>query len=84
MAAFDFPLASARRLALCAPEGRIAPIGASNRKRVLNRGRVLNRRRVTAAVLIGEADLVDHHDVDAMDIYVVGGDGDDDDDDAAV
>ena len=45
---------------------------------------MLNRRRVPEAVLIGEADLVDHHDVDAMDIYVVGGDGDDDDDDAAV
>ena len=45
---------------------------------------MLNRRRVPAAVLIGEADLVDHQDVDAMDIYVVGGDGDDDDDDAAV
>ena len=27
-----------------------------------------------AAVLIGEADLVDHQDVAAMDIYVVGGD----------
>ena len=32
---FDSTLASARRLALCAPEGRIAPIGASNRRRVV-------------------------------------------------
>ena len=51
---------------------------------MLNRRRELNRRWLFAAVLFGEADLVDHHDVDAMDIYVVGGDGDDDDDDAAV
>ena len=31
-------------------------------------------------VLIGEADLVDHHDADAMGVHGVGGDGDDDDD----
>ena len=30
LAVFHSSLASARRLALCAPEGRIAPIGASN------------------------------------------------------
>ena len=33
------------------------------------------------AVLIGEADLVEHHDADAMDICGVGCGGDDDDDD---
>ena len=75
---FDSPHASTRRLALCAPEGRIAPIGASNRRRVLNRGRVLHRRRVlnwrrvSEAVLICEAVLVDHHGVDAMDVCGVG------------
>ena len=39
------PRASYLDICFCAPEGRIAPIGASNRRRVLNRGRVLNRRR---------------------------------------
>ena len=46
LAVFHSALASARRLVLCVPEGRIAPIGASNRRRVLNARRVLNRRRV--------------------------------------
>ena len=44
LAVFHSSLASARRLALCAPEGRIAPIGASNRRRVLNRRRVILSR----------------------------------------
>ena len=33
-----------RDLLFCAPEGRIAPIGASNRRRVLNRRRVSSSR----------------------------------------
>ena len=44
LAVFDSILASAKRLALCAPEGRIALIGASNRRRVLNRRRVILSR----------------------------------------
>ena len=46
LAVFHSSLAYFRRLVLCVPEGRIAPIGASNRRRVLNARRVLNRRWV--------------------------------------
>ena len=28
--------------------------------------------------MVGDADLVDHYDADAMDVYGAGGDGDDD------
>ena len=40
------PRASYLDICFCAPKGRIALIGASNRRRVLNRGRALNRGRV--------------------------------------
>ena len=45
LAVFDSDLASARRLAFCAPEGRIALIGASNRRRV-----VLSRNDVSIMI----------------------------------